>query len=161
MTTENVIAILDNLDIAVFRIEKELNMPSGTLAKAKKGDRNLPDKWDKVLCEYFLSNSNKPADFDVKKYLDEMDLKNKVGSAFISIPVTEYEQMLLDIQNCKSKENLQPAIKEEVIASNAINEHLEDKNDAKNNNARTKKSTKKKEASRTITFSHYHMFFIV
>lgn len=58
MKQEQVALILDNLDTPVSKIELDLDMPSGTLAKAKKGVRDLPEKWDSALAEYWYKNSH-------------------------------------------------------------------------------------------------------
>lgn len=58
MDKENLIKILDNLDKPISKIESDLGMPSGTLAKAKKGVRELPNKWSEPLNKYFLENTN-------------------------------------------------------------------------------------------------------
>lgn len=49
MTKEQIIAALEQLGKSVSALEKDLGMPSGTLAKAKSGVRELPEKWVTIL----------------------------------------------------------------------------------------------------------------
>lgn len=49
MTKEQIIAALGQLGKSVSALEKDLGMPSGTLAKAKSGVRELPEKWVTIL----------------------------------------------------------------------------------------------------------------
>lgn len=51
MTKEEIIAALEQLGKTVSALEKDLGMPSGTLAKAKSGVRELPEKWVTILKE--------------------------------------------------------------------------------------------------------------
>lgn len=79
MKKEEIIAMLDNLPKAVSVIETDLGMPSGTLAKAKKGVRDLPDKWIEPLSDYYLKNcTKKPEPKDIKKMLDDEDEKRGI-----------------------------------------------------------------------------------
>lgn len=87
MNQDSVNALLDSLDIPVSKIENDLGMPSGTLAKAKKGVRELPDKWDAPLNEYFKNNCEpvkREAMIDVqpktKMVIDNGGLKVKPSS---------------------------------------------------------------------------------
>lgn len=69
MDKENLIKILDKLDKPISKIESDLGMPSGTLAKAKKGVRGLPNKWSEPLNKYFLESGtlSKQTNVDNKK----------------------------------------------------------------------------------------------
>lgn len=51
----DIIELLSKLSEPVSVTEKKLCMPSGTLAKAKKGIRKLPEKWEDKLSEYVFS----------------------------------------------------------------------------------------------------------
>lgn len=52
MTTEELNELLEGVTIPISRIEKELGIAPSVLNKAKKGDRNLPDKYIQPLKEY-------------------------------------------------------------------------------------------------------------
>lgn len=53
MNKENVKGLLDVLALPVSKIEADLGMPPGTLAKARTGERTLPEKWGKPFLDYF------------------------------------------------------------------------------------------------------------
>jgi len=88
MNQKNVNAILDNLDKPVSQIEADLGMPSGTLAKAKKGVRELPDKWDKPLTEYFF--------------------KIKPDKIWNGVPGAVKEKVKIEVNKTAQKENILP-----------------------------------------------------
>lgn len=78
MTQENVISILDKMDIPVSTIENDLGMPAGTLAKAKKGVRELPQKWDEVLSNYFLEKCPPSPVPSIKEMIVKEEIKRGV-----------------------------------------------------------------------------------
>lgn len=56
MTKEQIQKEINEMDeyIPVSKIEEKLGMPTTTLQKVLKGNRELPKKWVKVLNSYFI-----------------------------------------------------------------------------------------------------------
>jgi len=103
--------LLDISDKPVSKIEMDLGMPSGTLAKAKKGVRELPAKWDEPLTKYFLLQNNKkenePKNFsEGGTMLDQINLDNKIEDWVAEIEKFCSQQGILPsdlIESYKSK----------------------------------------------------------
>lgn len=58
--TEELKKKVEGCGIAVHKIEKDLGMGAGTLAKALKGKRDLPAKWEAPLEEYIKNIGKEP-----------------------------------------------------------------------------------------------------
>ena len=78
MTQLEIIELLEGVTIPIIRIETDLGIPIGVLNKAKKGDRNLPKKYDEPLKEY-LANCNIQIPLPSSKLKEVPIIPNQVG----------------------------------------------------------------------------------
>ena len=105
MTKEQIIAALEQLGKSVSALEKDLGMPSGTLAKAKSGVRELPEKWVTILNDLLATQK--------EMVVIPENIKEPVSK--IVPETTKVETVTIQI----AKENQYTPIPKEVIVKSA------------------------------------------